>query len=340
MADAPEATNPVNEESAAAATIHMHSTAKTEMLNKALLALSGMSIEDLSHYLNDTLAKVGHEGDAIGSGQSGQNQATLNMHPSAASSKLKESAREDLANLLGEGEELSVELKEGVSSLFEAAVEARLVFEREALIEEMNGKLDEAYEALTEEMNEKLDAHLDVVIEKWLEENEVAIESSLRTEITEDFLEGLKNLFAQHYIEVPEDRVDVVEELAAKVSDLEARLDETIVENKALKDTVLESKKNDVVNTVCEGLALTQSEKLRSLVENVDFDGDLNAFTAKVNVIKESVVGKSSSPAATTGILTEESDPDAAANGTATVVLDPTIERYKQSISRSVRDYK
>lgn len=328
--------NPVNEESAAAATIKMHTTAKTEMLNKALLALSGMSVEDLSHYLNDTLAKVGHEADAIDGGQSGENKATITMHPSAASSKLKESAKEDLANLLGEGDDLSEELKDGVSTLFEAAVETRLVLEREALIEEMNVKLEEAYEEMLKEMSEKLDAHLDAVVETWLTDNEVAIESSLRNEIMEDFIEGLHNLFAQHYMNVPEDKVDVVEEFAAKITDLEARLDTAIVENKALKNTVLESKKNDVVNSVCEGLALTQSEKLRSLVENVDFDGDLDAFTTKVNVLKESVVGSGKTETATTGILTEESDPDAAHNA-GPVVLDPTIERYKQSISRSVR---
>jgi len=333
MSDAPEA-NLVKEESAAAATVHMHSTAKTEMLNKALLALSGMSIEDLSHYLNDTLAKVGHEGDAIGGGQSGENKSTITMHPSAASSKLKESARDDLANLLGEGDELSTELKEGVSNLFEAAVEARLVLEREALIEDMNSKLDEAYTSLEEEMSTKLDAHLDLVIEKWLNENEVAIESSLRNELMEDFIDGLQNLFSQHYMDIPESKVDVVEELAAQVKDLSERLDSTIVENKNLKDAVLESKKNDVINSVCEGLVLTQSEKLRSLVENVDFDGNLDNFTAKLNVIKESVVGSKSQT--TTGIIVEESDPDAA-HSDATVVLDPMIDMYKKSISRSVR---
>jgi hypothetical protein len=326
-------TKQVQEDSAAQATLRPQN--KTEMLNKAILKLSGMSIEDLSHYLNDVQAQIGHEADGVGN-VSGSNQSTLNMKPSAASTAMKESVKEDLGLIFGEGEDLSEEVKTSVSTLFEAALESRLVVEREELIDEMNTKLDEAYIQLEEEMATKVDAYLDAVVESWLAENEVAVESALRNELMEDFMDGLKNLFAEHYINMPEDKVDVVEELATKVADLETRLDASLTENAELKGSVLESQKNELVNSVCEGLALTSSEKLRSLVEAVEFNGDIDAFTASVNIIKESVVGAKT--ASSTGILVEESDPATAAGANAPeVVLDSDVARYKAAISRSVR---
>lgn len=327
-------TKQVQEDSAAAATLKMHSTAnKTQMLNKAILALSGMSIEDLSHYLNDTLAQIGHEADGVGN-VAKSNQSTLNMHPSAASTSMKEATAADLSSIFGEGEELSEEVKTNVSNLFEAAIETRLVLERAALVDEMNEKLDEAYDQMNIEYATKLDAYLDKMVENWLAENEVAIESALRNELMEDFVAGLQKLFTEHYISVPEDKVDVVEELAGKVADLESRLDATLTENATLKNTVSESKKNDVINSVCEGLALTSAEKLRSLVETVEFNGDISAFTSKVTALKESVVGTVDKP--TTGILTEESDPDAM-GAVPPAVTDSDVNRYAQAIKRSVR---
>lgn len=315
---------------------------KSQMLGAALAKMAGMSIEDLSHYLNDTLAQVSDGNSSMNGGgapeASSSNQASLNMHPSAASA-MKESIKDDLATILGEGEDLSEEIKEQTSVLFEAALEARLVLEREALIEEMNTNLDEAYEAIQVEMAEKVDAYLDHVVESWMEENEVAIESALRNELMEDFIEGMKKLFAEHYFSVPEDKVEVVEELAAKISNLEEVVDDALTENASLKKELLQSKKNDVVDTVCEGLAMTQSSKVRSLCESVEFDGDLETYTRKVTLIKESVL-KPTSAAPKTGILTEESDPEAAQHGNAPAPgVDPTVQRYMQSISRSVQKF-
>jgi hypothetical protein len=329
-------TKPVTE-TVASDTLHPQN--KSQMLGAALAKLAGLSIEDLSHYLNDTLAQVSDKSSSLNGGgapdASGKNQASINMHPSAA---VKESVKDDLGLILGEGEDLSEEIKERTATLFEAALETRIILERESLIEEMNEKLEEAYVAIQEEMADKLDVYLTHIVESWLVENEVAIESALRNELMEDFIEGMKELFAAHYFNMPEEKVEVVEELADKVLTLEARLDETLIEAAALRDEVLESKKNDIVNTVCEGLALTQAEKLRSLCESVEFDGDLDAYTSKVSMLKEGVTGKVGVPAPTTGILTEESDPDAAQEGTAkSSVLEPTVKRYSDAISRSVR---
>lgn len=327
-------TKQVNEDSAAQATLRPQN--KSEMISKAILAMSGMSIEDLSKFHNEVIAQVGHEADGVGN-VSGSNQSSLNMHPSAASSAMKEAVADDLALVFGEGEDLSEELKSNVSTIFESALEARIAVERESLVEEFNTNLDEAYNQLAEEMSTQLDAYLDDVVESWLTENEVAIESALRNELVEDFLTGLRNLFSEHYIDVPEDKVDVVEELASRVEDLEARLDTTLIENASLKTAVQEVKKIDVVNMACEGLALTSAEKLRGLVETVEFNGDLDDYTNKVNVLKESVVNKvsvSDTPAKT-GLIAEESDPNA--SGAEQKVVSPDVQRYMSAIARSAR---
>lgn len=314
---------------------------KSEMLGAALAKMAGLGIEDLSHFLNDTLAQVSDGNSALNGagvpGDSGANQATLAMKPSAASGAMRESVSADLADIFGEGEELSEEVREKTATLFEAAVNTRVILEREALIEEMDANLTEAYTEMKKEMEEKLDAYLDHVVESWVADNAVAIESSLRAEIVENFISGMKNLFVEHNFSIPEEEVSIVEELAAKAANLEEQLDEALVKNSALADELNEGKKNEVVNSVCEGLNLTQSEKLRALCESVEFDGNLDTYTRKINVLKESV-NKKPAEAVSTGMIVEESDPDAAARGNApNAGVDPTVARYIDSISRSVR---
>jgi hypothetical protein len=183
-------------------------------------------------------------------------------------------------------------------------------------------------------MATKLDTYLDYVVEQWLEENQVAIDTALRNEVMEDFIEGLKNLFSEHYVNMPEDKVEVVEELADKILELESKLDEAITENSTLKKNILESQKNDVLTAVCEGMILTKAEKLRSLCENVEFDGDLNNYKTKVELLKKNL--SESKKETSTGILTEESDPDAQ-DATIKAIVAPEVNRYVQAISRSVR---
>lgn len=335
-------TKPVNEGSAAQDTVKMHATAtKSQMLGAALAKLAGLSIEDLSHYLNDTLAQVSDKNSSLNGGgapdASASNKASLNMHPSAA---VKEATAIDLNAIFGEGEELSEEIKTQTAALFEQALEARMIVEREAIVEETQERLEEAYETMQEEMADKLVIYLDNVIEQWLADNEVAVESALRNEVMDDFIFGLKSLFAEHYVNVPEDKVEVVEALAETNSELTKKLDAALTEIASLKETVLESEKNDIVDSVCEGLALTTQEKLRSLCESVEFDGNLDVFTNKVRLVKENLLAKDTSKAATpaTGILTEESDPEAAAKGNAPAAgIDPDVRRYIDAISRGIR---
>ena len=152
--------------------------------------------------------------------------------------------------------------------------------------EHVEEHLVEAVEEINQELTEKVDSYLDYVVEQWMEDNEVAIESTLRNELAEEFIDGLKNLFAEHYIDVPEEEVAVVEELSQTVEELETKLNEEIERNVALTGMVSESRKSELTSYVCEGLTTTQAEKLKSLVEGVEYTND-DEFITKISTLRE-----------------------------------------------------
>ena len=162
-------------------------------------------------------------------------------------------------------------------------------------------------------------------------ENEVAIETSLRNELMDDFIESLKGVFAEHYIDVPQDRLDVLESLASKVEELEARLDETISENNDLKQIAVQVEVDSIFDEVTEGLALTQVERFRSLAEGIEFDGDLDSYARKLNIIKESHFSEKKS----SSMLTESIEEDGMQ--TEEIAVAPDMKRYVQAISRTVK---
>ena len=185
------------------------------------------------------------------------------------------------------GEELSEEFKQKAIAIFEAAVKQK-VEEELAVIEEAYAEtLEEQIEQIQEELSENVDSYLGYVVEQWMNENEVAIEAGLRTELTEDFISGLRNLFAEHYIDIPEDKVSVVEEMAEKVVELESKLDEEIDRNVFLTKALNESAQNEILLNACAGLTEVQSEKLKSLAEGVDYSS-IDEFENKINILRES----------------------------------------------------
>ena len=245
----------------------------------------------------------------------------------------KINVKEDVEEMFS-GEELSEEFKDKASTLFEAAVHARAIVEIARLEEEYETRLEEEVSSIVESVEKNLDTYLDYVVEKWMEENQVAIESSLRNEVTEEFIDGLKSLFAEHYINVPEDKVDVVESLAAKVEELEEALDETINENVELKTVIAEAERASVVDDMAEGLTMTQADKFFALAEGVDFEGNLDAYRAKLNIVKETYFTKKSAMSTQTN-LEEETFESGAEN--TNVFVDPSVNRYVQAISRTVK---
>ena len=197
--------------------------------------------------------------------------------------------KEDIDALV-DGEQLSEEFKSKASTIFEAAVHQKVMeiatVKVDELEKEFQADLQEEIISFRDELTEKVDGYLNYVVEEWMRENELALENSLRSEITEEFMGGLKNLFTEHYIEVPDEKVDIVEGLYDKVEELEEKLNSQIEENVKTKDELNEYRKNKILEEVSSDLADTQSEKLKSLVEGVSFDEE--DFESKVKTIKES----------------------------------------------------
>lgn len=238
---------------------------------------------------------------------------------------------EDLDALLGEGD-FSDEFKANIGTIFQAAVTARVAQDKARLEEEFETKLEEKTEEVSEEMTSKVDEYLTYAVNEWKEENEVAIESGIRAELAEDFIKGLHTLFTEHYIDVPEDKVDVVEELASKVEDLEDKLNKQIAENAEMSKVVAEHKAEDVFASVVEGLADTEVEKMRTFAEGIDYDGD-DDFRNKLEVVKENYFPTKAVELEVDEVPLEDSDMDQESNGSG----DPAMSMYAAAISRTIR---
>ena len=209
----------------------------------------------------------------------------------AANTLRKEELSKDIENLLSTESELSEEFKTKATSLFEAVVTARVAHEVEIMEDVLAEQAAEVVAEMHQELVDKVDAYLNYVVEQWVEQNALAIENGLRTEVTEDFIAGLKVLFQENYIEVPEERYDVLGEMQNKIEELTAVANEAFAEAVELKKALTESKRDAVLMKVTSDLAQTESEKLRGLVEEVEFDTP-ELFEQKLTVIKSNYFPK------------------------------------------------
>jgi len=190
-------------------------------------------------------------------------------------------------NALFEGEELSEEFQNKARTIFEAAINSKLAEVKEAVKTEYEEQLVEEVAAIKSELEERVDAYLEYVADEWLQENQIAVESGLKTEMTESFLEGMKSLFEEHYVSVPEEKYDVIESMVDKLDEMEGKLNEQIEKNIALNRRLAESTADVVFSDVTEGLATSQKEKLATLVENVEFESETD-YREKLVTLKES----------------------------------------------------
>ena len=197
---------------------------------------------------------------------------------------------EDVNALLG-GEDLSEEFKEKARVIFEAALTSKIKEVQESLEVQYAERLEEERESLKETLTERVDAYLEYVCQEWMSENELAIEHGLKTEMTESFLTGMKGLFEEHYVTIPEDKYDVLESMVEKLDDMETKLNEQIDKNIGLNKRLAESTADGVLNIVSEGLAETQKEKLASLAESVEFESE-EEYREKLETLKESYFSK------------------------------------------------
>jgi hypothetical protein len=222
----------------------------------------------------------------------GQYQAgDVTKRVEAQKAKMREELSKDVENLLSTESELSEEFKVKATSLFEAVVSARVAHEMEIMEDVLAEQAAEVVAEMHQELVNKVDAYLSYVAEQWMEQNAVAIENGLRTEVTEDFIAGLKVLFQENYIEVPEEKYDVLGEMQKKIEELTSQVNESISEAVELKKALTESKRDAVFVKVTADLAQTESEKLRGLIEEVEFDSE-ELFEQKLTVIKNNYFPK------------------------------------------------
>lgn len=200
---------------------------------------------------------------------------------------MEQNFKEDLDALADSEATLSEGFKDKASVIFEAALKSKLSEHVERLEEQYAEELAEETSRIQNDLVEKVDGYLNYVVEQWMEDNKVAVESGLRTEIAENFMSALHGVFVENYIQVPESKVDLVDELSAKVEELEESLNEKIEDNVALKESVNGLTRQAIIRESSVGLSEAQAEKLKSLVEDVDF-GDADTFASKVETIKES----------------------------------------------------
>jgi len=310
---------------------------KIETITSVIGAMHAMRKDDLTKWYTQAMDLIGKEADSLPSGANADSNSSsidtkLGKGPKTRDPMPKLSVKEDVEEMF-DGQDLSEEFKDRATTLFEAAVNAKIIVELAKLEEQYEERLHEEMAEISEALEKKLDTYLDYVTETWLKENEVAIESTLRNEITEEFIDGLRGLFAEHYIEMPEEKIDVVEELAAKVAALEEKLDESITENVQLREALTVSEMTDILREMAEDLTLNESEKFAALAEGIEFDGDLDTYRKKLAYVKESYFNKKT----VQRVSNIEEETFEAPESDRVVSADPEISRYAQAISRTLK---
>ena len=267
---------------------------KTAMISALFDKVNGMKKEEVSKRFSELMSVIEAEdlgGETVDSASPEGDDVKIGKKKKKMKISMPEiNVKEDIAALV-EGEELSEEFKSKASTIFEAAVHQKVMEVASVKVEEMEkeyqAELQEEIVSFRSELTDKVDGYLNYVTEEWMKENELALESSLKSEITEEFMGGLKDLFTEHYIEVPEEKVDIVENLFDKVEDLEGQLNKSVQENIKVNNELNEYRKDKILEEVCNDLADTQSEKMKSLAEGVSYEDDSDNFEEKVKTIKE-----------------------------------------------------
>ena len=235
--------------------------------------------------------------------------------------------KEDLKALVNEEATLSDDFKQKAETIFEAAINTKVNAEIDRLEEKYNEELSEEIESTKKDLVEKVDSYLNYVVEGWMEENKLAIQNGLRTEIAEDFMTKLKGLFEESYIEVPEGKVDLVDELAANVEELEDGLNKATESNIKMNEELETYKREAIIREASKGLAETEVEKLKGLAENVDFENE-ETFAQKVAQLKESYFAKAKTNSGEEAI--EEND-------TPTVETSDTMASYLSAMKKQLK---
>lgn len=230
---------------------------------------------------------------------------------------------EDVAALV-EGEELSEEFKTKAATIFEAAVVTRVKAELAKIQEQYDAQLVEEFASIKEELVEKVDGYLGYITEQWMKQNELALESGIKAELAESFIDGIKRVFEEHYVDVPAEKYDVLGSLEEKVTELESKLNETVESNIEMSKKLAEMQKEEIISELSDGLTVTEAEKFHGLASEIVCE-DVDTYTKKLQTIRESYF-KSAAPAA-------KSDDTSEPAGTEEV-LNESVAKYAQAISK------
>ena len=212
---------------------------------------------------------------------------------------------EDDMNALFSGEELSEEFQNKAKTIFEAAINSKVAKIQEEIEAENEKKIVEEITEIKTSLVERVDSYLEYVADEWLKDNKLTVENGLKSEMTESFLTGMKTLFEEHYVSIPEDKYDVVENMVDKLDEMETKLNEQIERNVGLNKRLAESTADVIVSDVSEGLAATQKEKLATLAESVEFKSE-ESYREKLETLKESYFGQSVQKETSEQVLNEE----------------------------------
>lgn len=308
-------------------------SSKTQLLSQAVAVMGGMNKKDLSDFWNKAEALIGKEARKIPDGIAAKNRASVNAKGDA-SAKPTLALKEDLTEIFGDNNDLSEEFKTKVETLFEAAVNARVNLEVSQIAEEFEQSLEEQVDNFIDGLVEHLDSYVSYVADKWIEENEVAIESSLKTEMFDSLIGGLKDVFENHNVKVEDSELDAVEELQNQVSELKKKYNDVVNENIDLTNLITSAQVETVLDAVSEGLTETQKERMKILSENISFE-DLEELEGKLNTIKESLVTKTSTSKPNTGVVLEEAVDNGQEEEQKPVIADERMSRYSSVISRT-----
>ena len=233
---------------------------------------------------------------------------------------------------LFEGEELSEEFQSKARTIFETAITSKVETIKEQLIESYQEALVEEVVAIKEELGERVDSYLEYVADEWFQENALAVENGLKSEITESFLDGMKGLFEEHYVTIPEEKYDVLESMVDKLDEMEGKLNEQIERNVSLNRRLAESSADGILAAVSEGLADTQKEKLASLAENVEFESEAD-YREKLTTLRSSYFPESASTPSTSENISEE----VSTNEVISEEVSPMMQAYLNTLSRAAK---
>jgi hypothetical protein len=236
--------------------------------------------------------------------------------------------KEDIDALMN-GEELSEEFKEKATTIFEAAVLSRVKVETAKLEEQYEVKLQEEVEAITEGLVEKVDGYLGYIVEQWVQENELALESGMKSEIMESFITGMKSLFAEHYIDIPEEKFDVLGDLQEQLQTAEEKLNEAVEKNVEMTKVINEQKREQAIAEKQEGLADTDAEKFAALAEELSYE-DLDTFNVKLQTIRENYFGKKQTAVEVKSVVSDTP----VETLTEEAPVDPSVAKYLRELNK------